>query len=57
MTKTRRPAQADEETREMGLQLRSDVRLMPDTVDEEARTIQTMLLIEFPDQQPMENTP
>ena len=25
--------------------------------DEEARTIQTMLLIEFPDQQPMENTP
>lgn len=40
MTKTRRPAQADEETREMGLQLRSDVRLMPDTVDEEARTIE-----------------
>jgi len=40
MTKTRRPAQADEETRGMGLQLRSDVRLMPDTVDEEARTIE-----------------
>ena len=24
---------------------------------EEAKTIQTMMLIEFPDQQPMENTP